>query len=89
MFVGTHKGAGKALSAFVTEVNTGKFNRTTARVGQLLDKWLEATGPHQRPRTVYENTRKIEARIRPKLGSIRLSNLRSRVRARGTKGPML
>ena len=44
-------------------------------MGQLLDKWLEATEPHQRPRTVYENKRKIEARIRPKLGSIRLSKL--------------
>ena len=74
-FIGTEKAAGKALSALVAEVNAGKFNRTTTTVGQLLDKWLEATEPHQRPRTVYENKRKIEARIRPKLGSIRLSKL--------------
>jgi hypothetical protein len=74
-FIGTEKGAGKALSALVAKVNAGKFNRSTATVGQLLDKWLEATEPHQRPRTVYENKRKIEARIRPKLGSVRLDRL--------------
>jgi len=74
-FIGTEKAAGTALSALVAKVNAGKFNRSTATVGQLLDKWLEATEPHQRPRTVYENKRKIEARIRPKLGSVRLSRL--------------
>jgi hypothetical protein len=74
-FIGTEKAAGKALSALVAKVNADKFSRSTATVGQLLDKWLEATEPHQRPRTVYENKRKIEARIRPKLGSVRLGKL--------------
>jgi hypothetical protein len=74
-FIGTEKGAGKALSALVAKVNAGKFNRSTATIGHLLDKWLEATESHQRPRTVYENKRKVEARIRPKLGSVRLSRL--------------
>lgn len=74
-FIGTEKQAGKALSALVAEVAAGKFNRTTVTVGQLLDKWLEAAERSQRPRTVYENRRKIEARIRPALGDVRLDRL--------------
>src|SRR5665213_3837294 len=67
-FKGGERAAAKALGQLVSEVEAGKFNRTTATVGQLLDKWLEATESSQRPRTVYENRRKVEARIRPVLG---------------------
>jgi integrase len=74
-FIGTEKQAGKALSVLVGKVEAGKFNRTTATVGQMLDKWLADTESRQRPRTVYENKRKIEARIRPVLGDFRLSKI--------------
>ena len=74
-FHGTEKAAGKALSVLVAEVEAGRFNRTSATVGQLLDKWLEATVLSHRPRTVYENRRKIEGRIRPALGDVRLDKL--------------
>jgi integrase len=74
-FHGTEKEAGKALSQLVSEVEHGKFDRTSATVGQLLDKWLEAAESSQRPRTLYENKRKIEGRIRPVLGSVRLDKL--------------
>ncbi len=74
-FHGTQRAAGKALSALVPEVETGRFNRSSATVSQLLDKWLEATAASQRPRTVYENRRKIEGRLRPVLGQIRLDRL--------------
>jgi integrase len=74
-FRGTEKEAGKALSQLVSEVENGKFERTSATVGQLLDKWLEAAESNQRPRTLYENKRKIEGRIRPILGSVRLDKL--------------
>jgi integrase len=74
-FHGTEKGAGKALSQLVSEVEAGTFNRTSATVGQLLDKWLEAAETNQRPRTLYENKRKIEGRIRPKLGGVPLNKL--------------
>ncbi len=70
-FHGTEKEAGKALSQLVSEVEADKFDRTSATVGQLLDKWLEAAETNQRPRTLYENKRKIEGRIRPVLGSCR------------------
>src|ERR1017187_899412 len=74
-FTGTEAKAKVALGKFVTEVNDGKYTGTTATVGQLLDRWLEVTEASQRPRTAYENRRKIEARIRPTLGSIRLNKL--------------
>jgi integrase len=75
-FKGTEKQAGKELAKLVDEVEAGKYTGTTATVGQLLDRWLEVgEGQRQRPRTAYENRRKIEARIRPKLGHIKLSKL--------------
>jgi len=74
-FLGGQRAAAKALAGLVTEVQAGKFKRSTATVGQLLDKWLEAAEHTQRPRTLYENRRKIEARIRPALGDLRLDKL--------------
>ena len=74
-FTGSERAAAKALSALVTEVGAGKFTRTTASVGQLLDKWLEFATQRQRPRTVYENRSKINSRIRPVLGGLRLDKL--------------
>jgi len=74
-FVGTERAASKALAALVTEVEAGIFAPTSATVSQLLDQWLEVGENTQRPRTLYENRRKIEARIRPKLGAVKLSKL--------------
>ena len=39
-FAGTERQASKELAALVTEP-AGKFDRTSATVGELLDKWLE------------------------------------------------
>ena len=74
-FRGGERAAAKALGALVAEVDAGKFNRSKATVGQLLDKWLELAERTQRPRTLYENRRKIDARIRPLLGEVRLDRL--------------
>lgn len=74
-FHGTVTKARRELGSFVAEVSEGKFHRTTATVGQLLDAWLDAGESTQRPRTVYENRRKIEHRIRPTLGEVRLDRL--------------
>ncbi|MGO8873688.1 MAG: tyrosine-type recombinase/integrase [Acidimicrobiales bacterium] len=74
-FVGGERAAAKALGALVADVDAGKFKPTTATVGQLLDQWLEAGRTSQRPRTLQENERKIEKRIRPALGDVRLSKL--------------
>jgi hypothetical protein len=74
-FHGTEKAASKALTSLVAGVEAGRFNRTSATVGQLLDKWLEATAVSHRPRTVFENRRKIEGRLRPAFGDVHLDKL--------------
>jgi len=74
-FRGSERAAAKALAELVVEAEAGKFDTTTLTVGQLLDKWLEHGETSQRPRTLYENRRKVEARIRPTLGHVRLSKL--------------
>ena len=56
-------------------MNDGKIEPSTATVGQLLDEWLDAASVTQRPRTLEENRRKVDHRIRPKLGSLKLSKL--------------
>ncbi len=76
-FRGTETAARKALAKLVTEVEAGKFVRSRVTVSELLDKWLahiEAVGK-ARPKTIYEYRRKIEGRIRPALGSVRLNRL--------------
>lgn len=74
-FVGGERAAAKALSTLIADVEAGKFSRSSATLGQLLDRWLEMAETTQRPRTLYENQRKIEARIRPTLGTVQLSKL--------------
>jgi integrase len=74
-FQGGERAAAKALGALVAEVGAGKFNRTSATVGELLDRWLEFAAQRQRPRTIYENRSKINSRIRPVLGAVRLDKL--------------
>ena len=78
-FSGTEDAAKRALRKLVREAEDGKFSTTTATVGQLLDKWLEAGAVKQRPRTLYENKSKIDHRIRPLLGKVRLDKLTSEV----------
>ncbi len=76
-FRGTETAARKALAKLVTDVEAGKFERSRATVGELLDRWLEHIegSGKAREKTVYEYRRKIEGRIRPALGSIALAKL--------------
>lgn len=74
-FHGTEHDAGKALAQLVAQVADGRFNQTRATVGQLLDAWLEHGEVTQRPKTLYENRSKIDGRIKPVLGSVRLDKL--------------
>jgi hypothetical protein len=62
-FHGTEKGAGKALSLLVSEVEAGIVDRTSATVGQLLNRWLVVAATNQRPRTLLENERKIRDEV--------------------------
>lgn len=74
-FVGGKRAAAKALAGLVTEVEEGTFDRTRATVAQLLDKWLEQIEPTRRPKTLAEYRSKIDKRIRPALGAVRLDKL--------------
>jgi hypothetical protein len=74
-FVGGKRAAGKALAGLVTEVESGTFDRTRATVAQLLDKWLEQIELTRRPKTVAEYRAKIDKRVRPVLGAVRLDKL--------------
>jgi integrase len=79
-FKGSERGAGKELAKLVAEAQTKTataMDRSTATVGQLLDRWLEhrvALGK-VRPKTAYEYERKIEGRIKPVLGDVKLRQL--------------
>jgi integrase len=74
-FIGTEAKARVALGRFVNEVTDGKFEPSTATVGEVLEKWLDAATVSQRPRTLEENRRKIEHRICPVLGKVKLNRL--------------
>ncbi|HML01591.1 MAG TPA: site-specific integrase, partial [Acidimicrobiales bacterium] len=74
-FLGGKRAAAKALAGLVAEVEAGTFERTRATVSDLLDKWLEQIEPTRRPKTVAEYRSKIENRIRPALGAMRLNKL--------------
>lgn len=74
--VGGKREANRQLAKMITDAAEGKFDATTATVGQLLDKWLEAITPNRRPKTIAGYRTWIENRIRPALGKIRLDRLR-------------
>lgn len=72
-FRGTEKQADKALARLVTEAEDKKFDRTTATMGQLLDRWLRNSDLKPSTRRDYESA--VESVIRPALGDIRLAKL--------------
>lgn len=71
----------------------GRFDVGRATVSDLLDRWLVRITPTRSPKTLVEYRRKIEGRIRPALGDIRLTKLGadnsgcSGSRGCGTAGP--
>ena len=78
-FRGTETAARKELAKLVAAVEGRVVEPNRATVGQLLDRWVahvEAIGK-ARPKTVYEYRRKIDGRIRPVLGDVRLDKLRA------------
>jgi integrase len=74
-FRGNETAARKALAALVTKAEKGKFDRSNATVGQLLDRWLEHITPIRRPSTIAGYRAKIDHAIRPALGDVRLAKL--------------
>lgn len=81
-FRGSTTAARKALAALVTKAEKERsrfLEPSKATVGELLDAWLEHIEKRGRaPKTVYEYRRKIEGRIRPALGKVRIESLQPR-----------
>jgi integrase len=56
-------------------VQSSDVTRRGVTVGELLDEWLEQGRSKQAPRTLQENRRKIDHRIRPLVGDLKLEKL--------------
>jgi integrase len=63
------------LNEMVVEAERGLTARTTATVGELLDRWLEMARTDFSPKTTREVSGYIERNLRPALGEVRLSKL--------------
>lgn len=74
-FKGTERAARNALRRFATEVEDRQVDPTRMTVGELLDEWLARSGPGLRPKTLAGYRHKIDTRIRPAFGSLRLDRL--------------
>jgi integrase len=52
--------------------------RHVGSLGDMLDRWLEATAPDRSAYTVHEYARMIDRNVKPELGDIRLDRLTAR-----------
>ena len=69
------RGAQRMLNEMKAESDRGLAARTTAKVEELLDRWLELARADFSPKTTREVTGYIERNLRPALGDVRLSKL--------------
>ena len=67
--------AQRLLNEMKVEAERGLATRTTATVGELLDRWLELAREDFSPKTTRETAGYIERNLRPALGDVRLSKL--------------
>lgn len=67
--------AQRVLNEMKVEAERDLAARTTATVGELLDRWLELARADFSPKTTREVTGYIERNLRPALGDARLSKL--------------
>lgn len=67
--------AQRLLNEMKVEAERGRATRTTATVGELLDRWLELAREDFSPKTTREVVGYIERNLRPALGDVRLSKL--------------
>lgn len=75
---GNKKDAETYLSKTQTQISSGTFvEPSSLTIDEYLDKWLEAAArPRLSERTFADYSEVLERYVRPKLGSIRLSQLR-------------
>jgi integrase len=74
-YTGTETGARRALARMVTEAQDGRYNRSAATLGQLIDEWITAIEPTRSPKTIHEYRAKVRNHIAPTLGRVRLDQL--------------
>jgi integrase len=67
--------AQRSLNEMIVEAERGLATRTTATVGELLDRWLELAREDFSPKTTREVIGCIGRNLRPALGDVRLSKL--------------
>src|SRR5436190_20926643 len=74
---GGKREAERVLVQLVADAERGLVARTAATVGELLDAWMELAERDFSPKTVLETRRVIEGRLKPGLGKVPLSKLRT------------
>jgi integrase len=75
---GTKKDAQTYLSATLSAISTGTFARPSPlTLSDYLDKWLSASKARVRPTTLTSYKYLIDSYIKPHIGTMRLSDLRS------------
>jgi integrase len=67
--------AQRLLNEMVVDAERGLTARTTATVGELLDRWLELARADFSPKTTREVSGYIERNLRPALGGVRLAKV--------------
>ncbi|MFZ0666466.1 MAG: hypothetical protein WAM97_11990 [Acidimicrobiales bacterium] len=75
-FSGSRRAASRELARLCAEAKAGRLTSTNRTVAELLDEWmtqLESLG--RAPKTLAENKREIETRIKPAIGKLRLARL--------------
>jgi hypothetical protein len=74
-FSGSRRAASRELARLCAEAKAGRLTSTNRTVAELLDEWmtqLESLG--RAPKTLAENKREIETRIKPASGKLRLEH---------------
>ena len=75
-FKGSKRQAESALAKLIADIERGQVaTKHVGSLGDLLDRWLEATAPDRSAYTVHEYTRMINSNIKPDLGDLKLDRL--------------
>jgi integrase len=75
-FKGSKRQAESALATLITDIERRQVaTKHVGSLGDLFDRWLEATAPDRSLYTVHEYTRMFNRNIKPELGDVKLDRL--------------
>jgi integrase len=75
-FKGSKRQADAALAKLIADIERREVaTKHVGSLGDLLDRWLEATASDRSAYTVHEYTRMINRNIKPELGDVKLDRL--------------